>query len=112
MTDVQQLAEAIKNAAPVVWQAAYRQAFIEGIEHACASLLFAVLCWKTFFAESWLIGFCDRPDKEDRTFVKVISKAIAFLWFLAACGTGSEALERFINPTYAAVKLIGQALSK
>lgn len=105
--NVQQLAEAIRNAAPVVWRAAYRQVFIEGAEYILGSgfFLYAIFWARKF--EKWGLSFASYPDNGDEVFFKVLGWLMIGACIGFACGLGVEAIERFINPAFAAIKLIG-----
>lgn len=104
---LQQLIDAVQKASPVIWQAAYRQVRIESFEYFCGAVFLLSLCLLVFRRGPNVIsGLCERPDAGDRAFIKGACYVIGTILAVATCGVSSEALERVINPTFAAIKLL------
>ena len=105
---VQQLIDAVKNAAPVMWQAAYRQVWIDGIENLLVAGTFAILALllrKTakYYAsrDSWG-NPSERQDwTEPGPILSMVGCGIATLLTLPFI---VEAIDCFANPTFQAIK--------
>ena len=91
---MRKLVDAIQKASPIVWQAAYRQVWIEGIEAFVVAIAFLVagmafLLW----ARTW-------RDSGDRAMGKGLGCFISLL----SIPCGMFVLECLLNPTYQAIK--------
>ena len=106
MENMQVIIDSIKTAAPVVWDAAYRQVYIDIFE----DLIGAVIC---FVSALWLIRIPMKRDNWNELKIESVAQRVSaialsflFLMFLAT------ALEYLLNPRFAAIKEILSLLSQ
>lgn len=95
---MQKLIDAVQKASPIVWQAAYRQVWIDGIENLLLTVFFAVsasLLWK------WRKRV---EDEVGQVLLAVLAMASMGLTVIAFLFT----LDFFLNPTFAAIKELRQ----
>ena|SRR5712664_3481497 len=95
---IQKLVEAVQKASPVVWNAAYRQVYINGIENVL--LFFAFL-----FAGKALWKFSKKLADDNSDEVGVFFGRLGAIGLFALCiPCVLEFLDCFLNPTFAAIK--------
>jgi len=95
---IKKLVDAVQQASPVVWNAAYRQVWIDGVENIIwliASVVGCILLWKLAARLS-----DDRGDEVGIFFARLGSIVLVpvSLVFLAC------AIDCFTNPTFTAIK--------
>lgn len=91
---MQKLIDAVQKASPVVWQAAYRQVWIDFAE-CCLAVVVLLSVGLLFlrWARTW-------QDSDDRGFGRVIGWAISLFSLVPF----TIAMECIFNPTFAAIK--------
>jgi hypothetical protein len=106
---VQQVIDAVKNAAPVMWQAAYRQVFIDGFENFLLMVIFLIFARRLYLVGSRYVANDKYPDWGDPIpalcITGTIIATLVSLPFLV-CG-----IDCFANPTFQAIKNLA-ALAK
>ena len=96
---IQQIADAIKAASPVIWESALKQVRIDGIECLIAGVVFLTMASITIYK-----GVRSRGIDEDDYYI--------LWWTAASVGTIISsvaivyAINCFFNPTYTAIKYI------
>jgi len=105
---VQQVIDAVKNATPVIWQAACRQAWIEGIEEflwmsAFVALICLFLTWRKHLPQ---LDSFDRPLVRSLLWIGVIGSSAL------ALGCFCFGMSYFLNPTFAAIKDLAELGAK
>ena len=102
---IQKLVDAVQKAAPVVWQAAYRQAYINGVENTLLVIIFFSLGLFLVRVSKWSAvksGYDGEPDwTEPGPIIAAIGAVGSFL-LMIPCTV--EALDCFLNPAFAAIK--------
>ena len=102
---LQQLVEWVKTASPVLWQAAYRQVYVNGIEEIIGIVFFAALA---FFGLSRVRENWDEWD-EVVVFFAVLGVLVSFIISFAFL---FGAIDDFANPTFQAVKNLAGLVKK
>ena len=95
---MQKLVDAVQKASPVVWRAAYRQVWIDGVEN----LLLLIAC----LTGGWLLWrFGQKLTNDDAAeagiFFARLGAVLAWV-FILPCAI--SAFDCFANPTFAAIK--------
>lgn len=100
---IQQLVEWVKTTSPVVWQAAYRQVYIDGFEYAFTSVIFVIAFFYlfSFTKKSW-------EDMEEGRLISGIGLGIlgtvTIIFF-------ANAIDCFANPTFQAIHALHHLVS-
>jgi len=106
---MQQLIEMVKNVAPAVWQAAYRQVWLDAGENLFGALLIGSV---TLWAINWVRRRWSSWDNFDYGPAKILTPiGISIL-----VGITSSCLIDFVNdvanPTFQAIKVLGDLVHK
>jgi len=102
---ISELVEFVRTASPLIWQAFYKQVYIEAISNTAIGivlLIITVILWVWFF-------------KERKKFIESVYARDEDYWFIAGTGFLSTVitvavlitvLTRFLNPNYYAIMKI------
>lgn len=102
---IQQLVGFLQNASPVVWQAVYRQVYIEGVESVLA--MFAFL-FATGFAWRWLRKNWENADE----MVCALMVLLIIVGFFVSGVFLYSAVDDFANPTFQAIQQLAGLVVK
>ena len=101
---VQQLVEWIKGASPILWGAAYRQVFINGIEELfCCGISVVAACW------GYRYGIKNWDHLEEGKLFVVLGVALAVI---CSIGFFTDVIDYFANPTFAAIHELAKLTHK
>jgi hypothetical protein len=105
---IERLIDIVQKASPTIWQAAYRQVFIDGVENcvcALAFLMVAIYLWR-LRPRLWAAYKADESSCND------LGTVVALVGFMFAVGLAVGclcfALDNFANPTFAAIKALAE----
>jgi hypothetical protein len=99
---IQKLVDAVQKASPVVWQAAYRQAYLSGFEWLL--LLIVLIAITTILTKMGL--FYHRRDESDDGIGVVLCSIGAGISLIVSTFIVATVLDCFVNPTFQAIREI------
>ena len=97
---LKKLIDVVQQASPVIWQAAYRQVFVDGAEFALLFIVFvlsAILLWE--FGRKLADDNADEFGVFFARLGAVVAAWVSLIFFVSM-------LDCFLNPTFAAIKEI------
>lgn len=123
-TLIQELVEFVKTASPIIWQAAYRQAYMQAIE---SFLVFLGLVSLALYGAKWyrhFTGISDslsdkiknstgyngtyEHDKEGVDIIRVALVALIIIVIGISILALSAVVSRVLNPDYYAIKILAE----
>ena len=106
---MQQLIEMVKNVAPAVWQAAYRQVWIDAGENLFGALLIGSV---TLWAINWVRRRWSSWDGFDDGPAKIITPLGICILAGITLGCLITFVDDVANPTFQAIKALGELVHK
>ena len=102
-----ELVEFVRNATPVIWEAAYRQVYVIAIYQAITSLVCFAIAWLVISHGSKLWN--DKPEKQAYHYDAYVAwsyiiRGVAMIFVILAIIFGSSVIGPLVNPEYYALR--------